>query len=95
MYLTPAGDVVRNDEEGGPLRPADRAERDFALARAAERYPELAHLMPARPRTATTCDQCDGRGRVTLAQGKILPWQAEQFMYCRACDSLGWTGSTP
>ncbi|SDT11278.1 hypothetical protein [Actinoplanes derwentensis] len=48
LYLTPPGDVVRNDDEDGPLRPADPAERDFGLARAAEYYPELAHLkLPA------------------------------------------------
>ena len=33
LYVTPAGDVVRNDEEGGPLRPADPDERDDVARR--------------------------------------------------------------
>ncbi|MEV7230758.1 hypothetical protein AB0M79_27605 [Polymorphospora sp. NPDC051019] len=95
MYLTPAGDVVMNDEEDGPLRLADQAEHDFALARAAEQYPELAYLKPLRPQLAATCDRCCGRGKVTLSQGMILPWrdgqEPEWALYCPGCNSLGWT----
>lgn len=95
MYLTPAGEVVIDHEEDRPARPADPAERDFALARAAEQYPQLAHLKPPRPRAAATCRLCRGRGRVTLSRGKILSWQDEggsrSFFYCPECNSLGWT----
>ncbi len=96
MYLTPAGEVViDDDEEDRPARLADPAERDFALARAAEQYPELAHLRPPKPLVAATCHLCCGRGRVTLSQGKVLPWQdgsgSRSFIYCPECDSLGWT----
>jgi hypothetical protein len=94
MYLTSAGDVVRNDEEDGPLRLADPDERNFGLARAAELYPALAHLRPPEPEAAVTCDLCSGRGRVTTSQGKISPWPDEHepraFLYCPRCNSLGW-----
>ncbi|BCJ41170.1 hypothetical protein GCM10010168_45320 [Actinoplanes ianthinogenes] len=85
-YLTSTGDVVLNDEEAGPLRAADAAERDFALARAAELYAELAHLRPARPRTAVTCDLCRGSGRLATS-----PEGPRSFVYCPPCNSLGWT----
>jgi hypothetical protein len=95
MCLTPAGDVVVNDEEDGPLRPADPAERDFALARAAEQYPDLAYLEPVRPQLAATCNLCCGHGKVTVSQGTVLPWrdghELRSFLYCPACNSLGWT----
>lgn len=91
LYLTPAGDVVRNDDEDGPLRPADPAERDFGLARAAEHYPELVHLTPPRPRNATTCDRCLGRGRLMFSS------EPPRYVYCPDCNSLGWTidGGSP
>jgi hypothetical protein len=93
MYLTPAGDTVIDHEEDGPLRPADPAERDFALARAADQYPELAHLRPPRPQVAVVCDLCDGRGSVTVTQRRMLPWRdgSVPFLYCPGCNSLGWT----
>ncbi|MBO3743893.1 zinc finger-like domain-containing protein [Actinoplanes flavus] len=95
MYLTTAGEVVIDHEEDSKARLAEPAERDFALARAAERYPELAHLMPSKPRDAVTCNLCSGRGRMTHIQGKILPWQdadrSKPFIYCPECNSLGWT----
>ncbi|GAA4608135.1 hypothetical protein BJY16_006686 [Actinoplanes octamycinicus] len=89
-YLTSAGEVVMNDEEDGPLRPADPAERDFALARAAERHPELAHLRPPRPQAAVTCDKCHGRGRVTISTW-VDRAGSQSFVYCPWCNSLGWT----
>jgi len=95
MYLTPAGEVVIDHEEDRPTRPADPAERDFALARAAEQYPELAHLKPPRPRAAPTCRLCCGHGRIAVSQGRILPWRDgrgfSSFFYCPECNSLGWT----
>ena len=95
MYLNPAGEVVIDHEEDRPARLADPAERDFALARAAEQYPELAHLRPLKPLAAATCNLCCGRGRITHSQGKILPWQdgsgSTSFFYCPECNSLGWT----
>ncbi|MEV0609511.1 hypothetical protein AB0I61_24385 [Polymorphospora rubra] len=98
MYLTPAGEVVIDHEEDSQARLADPAERDFALARAAERYPELAHLKPSKPLAAATCNLCSGRGRITLSQGKILPWKdgngSKPFLYCPKCNSLGWTVAT-
>ncbi|GGN95558.1 hypothetical protein GCM10010112_85930 [Actinoplanes lobatus] len=99
ICLTSAGDVVRNDEEDGPLRPADPAERAFALARAAELYPELVHLRPPRPPVATTCGRCHGQGRLALSQGSVVPWSNRSgprgFVYCPDCDSLGWTVTGP
>lgn len=86
MYLTRSGEVVLTDEEDGPLRPADPAERDFTLARAAEHHPELAHLKPTRPRHAVTCDRCGGQGRV--------PLQTRSSVYCPDCNSLGWTATS-
>lgn len=88
MYLTRAGEVVMNDEAGGPLRPAGPAERDFGLARAAEFYPELSHLRPARPGTAVTCDRCDGRGRLWTMRERI---ESRAFVYCPECNGIGWT----
>ena len=95
MYLTPAGEVVIDHEEDRPTRLADPAERAFALARAAETYPELAHLKPPRPPAAATCNLCSGHGRITVSHGEILPWQDGRgfklFFYCPECSSLGWT----
>lgn len=59
--------MVRTDGEDGPLRPADPAERNFELARAAEHYPELVHLTPPRPRNATTCYRYHGRLRLMFS----------------------------
>jgi hypothetical protein len=95
MYLTPACDVVIDHEEDSPLRPADPNERDFALARAAELHPELAHLRPSMPQNAATCGLCCGLGRITISQETILPRRdgptPESFVYCPSCNSLGWT----
>ncbi|GAA4595729.1 hypothetical protein BJY16_001774 [Actinoplanes octamycinicus] len=95
MYLTSAGDVIRDDEEGGQLRLADPDERNFGLARAADLYPELAHLRPRRPQAAVTCDLCRGQGRVVVSRGKTSPWpdgyELRSFLYCSGCNSLGWT----
>lgn len=92
MYLTPGGDVVIDREEGGPLRPAGPGKRDFALARAAEQHPQLAHLKPRRPPTATTCTLCHGHGRITVDQGTLQPWHdgSPSSLYCPHCNSLGW-----
>lgn len=68
MYLTPDGEVVIDHEDDGPARLAEPAERDFALARAAEQYPELAYLKPPKPPNSATCSLCCGRGRVAVSQ---------------------------
>ena len=97
LYLTTAGDVVRNDDEDGPLRTATPDERDFGLARAAALYPELAHLKPARPPDAATCDRCRGDGGLVSTPNGIRPRSqlpdSPSFLYCPDCNSLGWTGT--
>ena len=49
-----------------------------ALVAAAERFPELKQLLPARPSGVVDCAVCSGTGR--LAQGPR----------CGACLGLGW-----
>ncbi|AEV86540.1 hypothetical protein ACWT_5523 [Actinoplanes sp. SE50] len=95
MYLTPAGEVVIDHEEDSQARLAEPAERDFALARAAEQYPELAYLKPAKPLDAVMCNLCTGRGWLSVVQGTLPSSQnadqSKPFFYCPECASLGWT----
>jgi hypothetical protein len=88
-YLTTAGDFwFRNCEYDPP-----RIENDLndsseivALVVAAERHPQLANLLPSRPDGATNCDECDGKGRVTV--GNV------SGIICGRCSGLGWCAST-
>lgn len=77
------GEVVYVDDDGN----SDSVNDDFdgpdwriaTLIYAAERNPELAFLLPSRPPRATSCEGCDGSGRVTIARG-----------LCGDCNGLGW-----
>jgi hypothetical protein len=81
--LTRSGEVLV-DRDDGVLRPADEAGREFAYVQAARRFPELCHLMPERPRSARTCEHCDGSGEIAVHDGRNL-------LCCPDCNTRGWT----
>jgi hypothetical protein len=82
LFLTPTGEVLmkRGQDANAPLVPEQSAHaRVVALIAAAERFPELAEIIPARPASATTCQDCEGEGKVL--NGMIR---------CGNCSGLGW-----
>jgi hypothetical protein len=77
------GELVRwstEDEYQGTLALDDRLGVRFVLVEGAERYPELQHLIPARPPNASTCPTCAGTGRVPPAAN----------LRCGSCGGVGW-----
>lgn len=58
--------------------------RRTAMVAAAEKYPELAALVPQRPPEAEPCAFCGGSGR-PMVQGEPVP----ENVRC-ACGGLGW-----
>jgi len=81
ILLTPSGDVVFLDDEGVVTALPD-APPDWALVAriaAAEKYPELAAIVPTRPDSAPNCPACGGAGR-----------QLELRLRCGSCLGLGW-----
>jgi hypothetical protein len=81
ICLTPSGDVVFVDDDGVVTAPPSGTPDWVLVARiaAAEKYAELAALVPTRPDSATNCPVCGGVGR-----------QLELKFRCGACLGLGW-----
>ena len=55
-----------------------------AAVAAAEKYPALRDILPARPATAETCSRCNGSGRLALTPNFLA--------HCGKCFGLGWVG---
>lgn len=84
-YLTASGEFwFRNCEYAPPRIENDLndSSKIVALVVAAERYPQLASLLPKRPDLAIECDACNGRGQITV--GSI------SNIICGQCKALGW-----
>src|SRR6266576_6587782 len=82
--LRPDGSVWFYEVVNRPARPdtyqwrrAEGLERIGALSLGLKRFPELAALLPQRPRTAPDCPRCKGHGEI----GGVV---------CPDCASLGW-----
>lgn len=85
-YLTTSGEFwYRNAEYDPPRieRDLNDASKLLALAVAAGRHPQLARLLPSRSPDAIDCDQCGGKGQVTI------PGISHSIL-CGWCSSLGW-----
>lgn len=79
--LTRQGEVFDADEAGA-LTLAKEPLRTMYLVGGAERYPELAPLLPVRPSASRNCLHCDGTGWMPLGEdGRIR---------CSTCRALGW-----
>jgi hypothetical protein len=79
LVLMPTTEIIQYDLESRTLSPVHRPEwQVLALVKAARLHPELAGLMPARPATAASCDQCAGTGRLFDA------------VDCGQCMGTGW-----
>ena len=76
--LSPRGEIIQYDFETGQADLADEGWRNFALKKAAERYPELRELTPIRVPDAVTCSACSGTGVVL------------ETLSCGACNGMGW-----
>ena len=86
LLITPEAEILALRHEG-----ADRAQpevdprwRQVAFARAAERFPQLAALLPRRPPDAMDCPRCGAEGVVQAGTA---------FITCAECSGLGWKGS--
>jgi hypothetical protein len=87
-YLTTAGEFwFRNCEYNPPRIENDLNESSklVSLVLAAERHPQLASLLPSRPDGAINCDECDGKGQITIGNVSNL--------ICGQCSALGWRTS--
>ncbi|MFV2017964.1 hypothetical protein [Micromonospora sp. LOL_023] len=84
FFLMSQSGEVFIDEDDGKLRPAHADEHEFAHVQAARRYPELRHLMPDRPLSASTCQLCAGSAEAATGDGR------NRFC-CPACNTRGWT----
>jgi hypothetical protein len=60
---------------------------NIALVQGAIRFPQLQSLIPKRPATATTCETCQGTGKLGLP-----PEYAD--VICK-CGGIGWIPITP
>ena len=79
LFLTPSSQVLCLPADSVDLHEEHSLEwRLVALVRAAEKFPELQSLLPARPDNAPACAACSGHGSV--AGG----------LRCGACLGLGW-----
>jgi hypothetical protein len=79
LFLTPSSQVLCLQADSVDLQEEHSLEwRLVALVRAAEKFPELQPLLPARPDNAPACAACSGRGSV--AGG----------LRCGVCLGLGW-----
>jgi hypothetical protein len=64
-------------------REATTEERIAALVLGAEKWPQIAELLPARPTDAVDCSACRGAGMIPRPGGVI----------CSKCHGLGWVSS--
>jgi hypothetical protein len=89
LFLRPDGEilVLEHDSTDAPQIEADPGWNITALVVGAEKYPELAQLLPARPPGTANCEECEGRGAVRL--GSI----GRDFL-CGTRHGLGWLGGT-
>ena len=88
ILLRPDGTVLELEWD----QPSERVPRELeapswslALVAGAERYPWLADLLPQRPTDATSCPDCEGKGRRRYNEP-----QPGGLIYCATCDGLGW-----
>jgi len=81
IVLLPTGVfILYTLETGDSAVVTDDRWRTLAKVAAAESFPELAILRPARPAEAVSCPSCGGRGRLRLAS-----------LRCGVCWGTGWT----
>jgi len=84
-YLTTSGEFwFRNCEYDPPRVESDLNDSSklVALVVAAERHPQLTALLPSRPADATICEECDGKGQITIGNLSNI--------ICGRCSGLGW-----
>src|SRR4051812_42778962 len=82
LFLKPDGEVLSKDNKNANSSlVAEESEYWHLLARlfAAEKYPELAALVPVRSPSASDCKDCEGRGKVL-----------NDMVRCEVCHGLGW-----
>jgi hypothetical protein len=83
LFLKPNGEVwFQGGESGDAALTLEESAHWSLVARlaAAERFPELAELVPVRPAGAADCPDCEGRGRVM-----------NDLVRCGVCYGLGWS----
>jgi hypothetical protein len=83
LCFTAEGRVLHYDWGSETAGPED--DRDWILVAAvaaAEKYPALREILPARPASAETCSRCKGTGRAALV--------ANSCARCGKCFGLGW-----
>ena len=81
LFLSPTGKVVFLREDGVVVAPPSGSLNWALVARiaAAEKFPELASLVPTRPTSGPDCPDCGGAGR-----------RSELRFRCGTCLGLGW-----
>jgi hypothetical protein len=80
IFLTASGSLIFVDGETGEQAVLPRAPpnlRLVALVAAAEKFSDLAALVPKRPESAAECSYCCGTGR-------------KLQLRCGKCSGLGW-----
>lgn len=83
LFLHPKGRVLTYDLYGEEVTAELDAEHDldYGLRVGSPRFPELESLMSPRPREATGCDVCEGKG--WFGEGK-------NWVACNICWGRGW-----
>jgi hypothetical protein len=82
LFLKPNGEVVLKPNNSADVSLVPVSSREWRLVArlaAAERFPELSELIPARPPSAPDCQDCNGSGRVL-----------NDALRCETCFGLGW-----
>lgn len=85
LLLRSDGEVLSKANANAECSPvAEQSAYWCLIARltAAEKFPELAELVPARPQSAIDCKDCEGRGKVL-----------NDMVRCEVCHGLGWVNS--
>jgi hypothetical protein len=82
---TTGGVTVVDTENGAPDVPATDRETRRALFRSIHIYPELLTLLPARPREAVDCPNCEGTGVLELSLENRTLRNVECY-----CSGAGW-----